>query len=339
MSLVTDPAQRSRALMGLLVANFCWGLSFPVIKAAVALHQRLEPTAGPWFLTAMVLAPRFLLASGLMAVWLVGRGQWRVTRREWRQGIILGGFAAAGMIFQSDGLQFTAASTSAFLTQFYAILIPIWVAWRLRYNPGLRVWAGAVLVLVGVAILGRFDWRELHLGRGEVSTLVASVFFMGQILWLEKREFAGNRALSITLVSFVTEALIFGGLALATMPSTEALVAPLSSGGWWILTLTLALICTVIAYSLMNLWQPKIEASEAGVIYCVEPIFASLLALVLPAWFSSMVGIDYPNETATWTLVVGGGLITAANVLVQMTGGGNRQDAGASRHQADRMKS
>jgi hypothetical protein len=28
--------------------------------------------------------------------------------------------------------------------------------------------------------------------------------------------------------------------------------------------------------------------------------------------------INYANETATWTLLVGGGLITAANVLIQL---------------------
>jgi hypothetical protein len=34
--------------------------------------------------------------------------------------------------------------------------------------------------------------------------------------------------------------------------------------------------------------------------------------------FSAWAGIDYPNESATWTLLVGGGLITLANVLLQI---------------------
>jgi hypothetical protein len=38
---------------------------------------------------------------------------------------------------------------------------------------------------------------------------------------------------------------------------------------------------------------------------------------VLPAWFSRWAGIDYPNEILTPHLLLGGGLITAANVLVQ----------------------
>src|SRR5690606_32280937 len=112
---------------------------------------------------------------------------------ELKQGLALGLFAAAGMLFQSDGLQFTAASTSAFLTQFYAIMIPVYLALRTRRHPGAHVWLCCALVLAGVAILGRFDWQALRFGRGEWETLLSSVFFMGQILWLERAEFRGNR--------------------------------------------------------------------------------------------------------------------------------------------------
>jgi hypothetical protein len=41
------------------------------------------------------------------------------------------------------------------------------------------------------------------------------------------------------------------------------------------------------------------------------------LALFLPGLFSIWAGITYGNETATWTLLLGGGLITAANLLIQ----------------------
>jgi drug/metabolite transporter (DMT)-like permease len=244
---------------------------------------------------------------------------WRgVTRGELKQGLVIGLFASAGMLLQNDALQFTSASTSAFLTQFYAILIPVYVAVRARRNPGGRVWLSCALVLAGVAILGRFDWRELHLGRGEWETLLASVFFMGQILWLEKKEFAANRAFELTLVMFATEALVFAVLAGATAPSVAAMVVPWTSPVWLGFTVTLTVVCTLGAFGLMNAWQPKITATEAGLIYCVEPIFGSLAALFLPAVFSVWAMINYANETATWTLLVGGGLITAANILIQL---------------------
>ena len=310
---------RTQAIIGLLLANLCWGLSFPLIKALILLQERLLPATSPWFVTAMVLAPRFLFATALLAIWMVVRGEGLMIRRgEWIQGIVIGLFASAGMILQSDALQFTEASTSAFLTQFYAILIPVYLAWRTRVSPGAAVWWSVILVLVGVAILGRFDVWKFSLGRGEWETLLCSLFFMGQILWLAKAEFASNRPGHLTLVMFGTESLILSAMVGWTMPDLGAVGTLLGSGHWMVFTGGLTVICTIGAYVLMNTWQPKITSTEAGLLYCVEPIFGAILALFLPALFSVWAGISYLNETATWTLLVGGGLITAANVWVQL---------------------
>jgi drug/metabolite transporter (DMT)-like permease len=310
-------AEHVRAVLMLLLANLYWGLSFPLIKAITLLHAKLLPAAGTWFSAIYTVAPRFLLAIVVMLA-LRPLDAWRANAREWKQGMLLGVFAAAGMLFQNDALQFTAASTSAFLTQFYAILIPVWVAVRARHNPGARVWICCALVLVGVAILGRFDWQELSFGRGEWETLLSSLFFMGQILTLERKDFAGNRPEKITFVMFATEAVIFWVLAAATAPSAGALLLPWTSVPWLGFTVALTVFCTLGSFSLMNAWQPKITATEAGLIYCVEPIFGSAMALFLPAMFSAWAAIDYPNESATWMLFAGGGLITVANVILQL---------------------
>lgn len=314
----SSPAEHTRALLMLLVANFFWGLSFPLIKSIVLLHEKLIPgTEGTWFSSVYAVGPRFALAVVLMLL-LRPLDIWRATPREWQQGVMLGLFSAGGMLLQNDGLQYTAASTSAFLTQFYAILIPVWVAVRGRRNPGALIWVCCALVLAGVAILGRFDWQELRFGRGEFETLLCSLFFMGQILTLERSDFADNRPMPLTFVMFVTQAAIFGLLSVVMAPSANALLVPWTSPAWLGFTVTLALLCTYGSYTLMNTWQPKITATEAGLIYCIEPIFGTLMALLLPALFSVWAAIHYPNETATWTLLVGGGLITIANVLLQL---------------------
>lgn len=307
----------------LLVANFLWGLSFPVIKAIVLLHAQLLPTAGTWFSTVYTVAPRFVLAVGLLLAFRPSLV--RVTSGEMKQGVIIGFFAAIGMLLQNDGLQFTEASTSAFLTQFYAIMIPVYVALRGRRNPGVRIWLCCALVLAGVAILGRFDWHTLRFGRGEAETLLSSVFFMGQILWLEKKEFSANRPAQLTLVLFATEALVFCVLAAFAAPDIDAILRPWMSIPWVGLTLILTLFCTIGAFVLMNTWQPKITATEAGLIYCIEPIFAAIMAGFLPAWFSAWAGVAYANEQLTWTLLFGGGLITIANILIQIRPAASRR--------------
>jgi drug/metabolite transporter (DMT)-like permease len=78
----------------------------------------------------------------------------------------------------------------------------------------------------------------------------------------------------------------------------------------------LVLPCTLGGYLLMNHWQPRLSATQAGLIYCVEPVFASLTALFVPAWLSRWADISYVNERVSINLLSGGGLITAANILI-----------------------
>lgn len=309
-------ATHTTALLMLLLANFFWGLSFPLIKALAAAQLQLVPESGNWFITAMSIAPRFLLGAAFM--WLIARRQLaEASRREVRQGLFLGVSASLGMLFQTDGLQFTTASTSAFLTQFYVVTIPIYIALRSRQWPRPVVWLCSGLVLAGVAVLSGFDFGALHLGRGELETLIGSGFFMWQILVLEHRGFAGNRVLPVTTVMFSTQAVLFTAMAMLTAPEPAAVLVPWQSGAWLAFMLVLTLFCTIGSFTLMNKWQPVITATEAGLIYCTEPIFTSVMALFLPGLFSAWAGFHYANETLTWHLLVGGGLITLANVLIQ----------------------
>jgi drug/metabolite transporter (DMT)-like permease len=310
-------SQHRQAIFWLVIANLFWGFSFPIIKSIGAIETALVPGAGTWFVAASVIVPRFALAALVIGAFWFGAIR-TLDRREILQGLELGFFTGCGMIFQIDGLQYTSASTSAFLTQFYAIMIPVWLAVRARRWPAPIVWVCCVLVLAGAGVLAHLDWRDLHLGRGEIETLVSSVFFMGQILCLDRAEFAGTRPMPVTFVMLVVQALIGVTLGLFTAPAHASPLALTSSGLWWGLTLALTIFCTLGAFTLMNTWQPRITATEAGLIYSGEPVFAATMALFLPGLFSAWGGIDYPNERATANLLIGGGLITAANVLLQL---------------------
>ncbi|MSU46303.1 MAG: hypothetical protein EXS42_04060 [Lacunisphaera sp.] len=307
----------TQAVLMLLLVNLFWGLSLPLIKAIGLAHQLVLPGSGTWFVTACTIAPRFILAAIVLGL-VLGPKLGTLTRLEIKQGALLGLTAGAGMLFQNDGLQFTSVSTSAFLTQLYAIMIPAYIALRLRRWPPAVVWLSGGLVLAGVAVLGRVDFRGLNLGRGEWETLFSSVFFMMQIMVLGQKEYADNRALPVTLAMFGTEAVVFAVMAWGTAPTPAALLIPWTSAPWLGFTLLLTLFCTLGSFILMNRWQPKIKATEAGLLYCIEPVFASLMALFLPALFSAWAGFNYANEQLTWHLLLGGGLVTLANLLIQL---------------------
>jgi drug/metabolite transporter (DMT)-like permease len=318
-----------RACFWLIVATAFWGISFPLIKAIWLAQEQLVPAPPNFFLASAATVVRFGTAGVIMALF-AARTLCRLTRLEFTQGINLGIFCGLGILFQMDGLAHTPASTSAFLTPFYCILIPVWVACRKRAWPGLAVMASLVLAGAGIAILSEFNWREFKMGRGEAETLLSSVFFAGQILLLERPCYSENRATHFTLIMFATIALLAVPVVVFTAPSAHAIVRAYSSPEVLALVGVLALACTLAAYMLMNVWQSHVTATEAGLIYCVEPICAALFAVVLPGWLSRFAKIDYANERITMNLLIGGGLITGANVLIQIEAMRQRRKAVAA---------
>lgn len=309
-------ATRIKALQMLIFANAFWGLSFPATKA-LAMSQQESLGLSSWFVAALCVVYRFALGA-LVLLLVSARTLPRLTRLDLEQGLGLGLFAGGGILLQVDGMAYTAASTSAFLTQCYCLWIPLLVAWRERRCPPATVFVSCAMVIVGVAVLAKVDWQHLRIGRGEWETIAASVLFTGQILWLERPRYGANEVNHFSLVMFAVMALVCLPVALLTTGRASdwlrAYSAPSSLG----LLGILVLFCTFGGYMLMNHWQRHVSATQAGLIYCIEPIFASVFALFLPAWFSAWAAVGYLNETVTANLIIGGGLITAANVLIQL---------------------
>ena len=310
-------AQRTRAAQMLVIGTILWALSFPATKAIGESQKSLVPGEHSWFLSALCVIYRFGAASILLALF-TSRTLPQLTRSELWQGLGLGFFGGMGILLQVDGMSYTSASTSAFLTQCYCLFLPIWVAARTRRWPSAKVLASSALVMAGVAVLAGVDWRHFQLGRGELETIAASIFFTGQILWLERPKFSTNKANHFSVIMFAVMALVCVPVALANAPSAGAWLDAYSTLPTLGFLGILAFPCTLCAYMLMNHWQRHVPATHAGLIYCLEPLFTSLYALFLPGWFSIWAAISYSNETLTPTLLVGGGLITAANVLLYL---------------------
>lgn len=312
----TTSALRLKAIQMLIVANIFWGLSFPVTKALAITQQELLPGGGSWFLASLCVFFRFALAAVFMLLFCL-RTLRHITHTELMQGIGLGVFSGGGILLQVDGLAYTSASTSAFLTQCYCVIIPIWVAWRQRRWPPPTVLWSCLLVGVGVAVLSNMNWRDFRLGRGELETIAGSLLFTGQILLLARPRYARNNASHFSLVMFATMSLIALPVAMLTTQKSDDWMRVYNSVPALGLLGILAVFCTLGGYVLMNRWQRHITATEAGLIYCIEPMFASVMALFLPAWLSAWAFIHYPNEHLTTNLLLGGGLITAANLMIQ----------------------
>ena len=315
-AMLTGRSQEFKAVAALLLATACWGFSFPLMKGLVLSQQHLLPAANVWFITAETLTVRFAISAVVMALVCAYRLR-GLTRREIKLGAGMGIFAGVGTVLQMAALDKTLASTSAFLTQFYVLLLPIFVAVVRRKLPSIILLASCGLVIAGLGVLCRVDWRNFRLQQGEWLTLWAAVLFAGDILWLDKREFVGTDKLRSTVVMFVVMAALLAPLSVWTAPGGGGLVMVYRTPAVLGMLAALTVVCTLVAFTLMNVWQPLIQPTHAGLIYCTEPLFASLYALVLPALLAQWGSFQYDNELVTRSLLSGGGLITLANVLVQ----------------------
>jgi drug/metabolite transporter (DMT)-like permease len=299
----------------LILACVLWAVSFPIVKALHLEQTARLPAATPAFLAAWIQFARFSLAA-LVLLPVVARMP-RPTRKEWTQGIWLAVWGGLGMALQADALAYTEASTSAFLTQAYCVILPLIACARLKKAPSLRVIVATILVMAGGAILAGLRLDSLKLGRGEQETLLAAFIFTGQILTLENPKYAGNRGTTVTFTMCLAIGLLFLPIAAWMAPHVSDVVTAGASWPSFVLVAALALFCSVGAYGLMNTWQPRVPATEAGLIYTTEPVFTACMAMFLPGLLGRLTGREYPNETLTLSLFAGGSLIVAANLLMQ----------------------
>ena len=312
---MTRSREERRAALALLAACALWGMSFSLMKTLNAAALSSAPGMNSWFVSALMVALRFLVA----AIVLVVVRPVLPRRDELVQGALLGAVTGAGMLLQTDALTYTEASTSAFLTQGYVVLLPLVTFAMTRVAPPVRVVLCAGLVLVGLAVLARLDPSTLALGRGELETLGAATCFTAQILLLDVRRFHDNRPDPVTVAMFSSIGLVVSPVLLYTARSFDDFTAALAPPGALAMIAIIVVFPTVGSFGLMNRFQKHVTPAEAGIIHACEPVFASALALFLPAWLSRWSHVDYANERLETRLLVGGSLVVAANVLLSLS--------------------
>lgn len=331
------------AVGALLLVNALWGISFPVVKVLNAMSDShfgiAEATESNTFrllTSTWMLAIRFSLAFILLVIFCF-RVVYGTTRREWLAGACIGVLFFAGIVLQVIGLATIPASRSGFLTSLTTVFTPLLAVLLFKTIPSRWMVLGAFLALAGVMVLTDlivFDGGGLSLAGdassrwtlGDSLTTVGSMFFAVQVLLLD---YFGRRMRSLALTSgmFLVTAILswmVTAVVLSTSLRTWTGVPEMDVADWWQLTLqgtyfvsmlVLASLCSLVSFGLMNRYQPHVTASQAAVIYSMEPVAASTWALFIPGWISMATGMMHPNEGLTWSLLTGGLMILIANVV------------------------
>jgi drug/metabolite transporter (DMT)-like permease len=315
-NVLENKAARSsaKATRMLVFITLLWGLSFSLMKnwhlASAACPGGFLPAG----LTMVVL--RMFLALGVLAIFL----PWLFiapSRREFAIGFFLGVINSLGFAFQVTGLAWTSPALSAFVTSLASAWVPLLMFVLFRVSVHRLTLIGLLIGITGAAVLGiqsNPEGTELVFGWGEILTFVSTWFFALVIVLLDR---FGR---GVESAHFTVAFLAGTGLpALGIVVSLTAAQSETSAWLRWSLTMLqqpviwrdlglLTLFCTVLPFHWFNVYQPRVPASRAALIYLLEPVFASIFSLL------------WGHDSLAFSLIIGGSMILAGNALVEVPG-------------------
>jgi len=256
---------RLRAEGILLFVTLVWGGTFAVIKTAVV---DITPSA--------FVVTRFGIALAL-ALLLWPRSVRSMKGPILGRGLALGVLFGIGFLLQSIGLSMTTASTSAFVTGTMVVFVPF--VFRIVEGTSVRP---LHLVSVGVVTVGLWLFTEPEVrgfNLGDLLTLIAAALWAAYVvyidLWTKDLEEEPDSLHALVILQFVATIAIAGaGMLVLDEPGT--------STNWSFPLIAGILYCAVLA-SVFTTWaqtrfQRYTHPVRAGIIFAMEPLFATVIA-------------------------------------------------------------
>jgi drug/metabolite transporter (DMT)-like permease len=287
--------KRLKAHVLLVLVTFVWGVTFVVIKNALA-------DATPLTFNFV----RMTLAAAMLAL-VFHRELRRLTRSTFLAGALAGIFLWLGYEFQTTGLALTTASKSAFITGISVVLVPMFliVFWGRKIN--LWTSAGVLAAIVGLFLLtvpasesALGNWSSVN--RGDVLTLGCAVSFGFQIIFLgratERHPFG-----QIGFLQIAVAAALMG----VTAPFFEHPHITWNSRVLWALIIT-SVLGTAAAFTIQAWAQQFTSPTHTALIFSLEPVFA---------WATSYVAL---GERLGLRAGIGSALILAGVLISELLG-------------------
>jgi drug/metabolite transporter (DMT)-like permease len=301
----------------LILVTACWGLSFPLTKSWQNGASGCPAGAAVAGLT--LIAVRTLLALLLLAAFWPSL-VWRPSRREHGIGLLLGLTNFLGCAAQVLALADTTPARAGFLASLSAAWVPLLAFLALGRSVRRVVLLGMVSALTGAFVLGPVGrWGGMP-GTGEWLALASSVVLAVQVLLLDglgKGAGAGHLTVGF-LAGTGLPALACAAAGTACDPGVTTWLSwvgqTLRDPPVWRDLALLTLFSTVLATHWLVIYQPRVPANQAAVIYLLESVFAVA--------FSILWGYDQ----VTLPLALGGALIVTGVLLVELPPAAPRED-------------
>lgn len=213
------------------------------------------------------LAVRFGFAAlVLLAIYRtrIGSAGWTA----WKGGVAAGLCLLGGYYLQTNGLRFTTASKSAFLTSLCVVMVPLLSALVYRNVPAAGEVAGAAMAVAGTALL-TLEFSLAEINRGDWMTVGAAFGFALHILVVGRvAPRCGHEVLSVCQIATVAVG------ATATCWWIEPFAWRWSPRLAAAVVIT-GLLCTALGFTVQAAAQRHTTPARTALIFALEPVFAA----------------------------------------------------------------
>lgn len=277
-------SQRTQAELAILLVAVIWGVTFVVVKEALA-------DIGPF----LFLALRFIIAFLVLAL-LSFHNIRQIRRTTVFAGCLLGFFLFIGYIFQTVGLKYTTSSNAGFITGVSVVLVPIIYSIVNRIWPSLKTVFTVILAVTGLFLMSVPD-NSFSLAYGDLLVLVCAFGFALHIVFVDRYSHYHNPvAITGVQILFVGLVCLVMGLFIEPIPSS------LSANTIVAIFIT-AVFATALAFLIQNALQKYSTPSRFAIVLATEPVFAAL------------AGYLWANEVFSLRTLLGAGLILLSMLI------------------------
>ncbi len=275
-----------RADLLLLLITIIWGATFPLISASL-----------PHIHAFVLVALRFGIASVFFLPFVLIRFKYTNKKVLWA-GFILGILNAAIYLLQTFGMRHVNADATAFIAASGVVMVPFMAPFfglgRVKKNEIV----GSVVCLAGLYILTGAHFNYMNSAEGFI--LLAAVAWAMSICYVQK---VTPNIKELKLLAFyqILFLLPFAGGLMACDYQ-----APVFTPMVIFTILYTGILATAVVFLLQMRYQKDTTATHAAIIYSLEPVFASIIAV-------------YVNHLSfTEPVLVGGGLILLSVLMIEL---------------------
>lgn len=282
-------SKKTLALLAIWVTTLIWGFGYLGVEDAIQ---------GGWGTFPLIFA-RFGIAGLCLIPFSIKQKWWK----NWplvKDALINAIFLFMGYITQTIGQSQTSIANTSFLTVMWVVFIPIILLIITKRRLKVKNYIGVGLAMVGAFILcfGK-DLSSFQVNIGDIYVIFTAIFFAIQIVHLDF-VMKNHNPLAVTNVQLLAVSL----LALVVILLTRDFYS--FGNGGYIGLLYAAIFSSALAFWLQAFGQKYISPTKAALIFSLESVIATIAAAI------------FYEEVITWNVIVGGLLMLAATIIVQI---------------------